>query len=110
MSDKVTPTSEKRFHMEQNLDNSGTKLFVDAGKLAATWGLPRFAVVDDIKRGMAGELGTLTGGPYGSTYVVEAWDVSGDRGEAHRQRLTTIKEPFAAAQGSSADTSSVTRP
>lgn len=45
-------------------------------------------VVDDIKKGMDGELPCLTGGRHGDWYVVESWELEGERLAAHKARLS----------------------
>lgn len=63
------------------------KPYVTARTAADRLGVPIETVLEDIKRGMRGELDTLTGGPVGGFYIVEAWEVEGDRLEMHRKRL-----------------------
>jgi tRNA(Met) C34 N-acetyltransferase TmcA len=62
------------------------KPYLDAGDVARRLGVTRGVVVDDVRRGMDGKLGTLTGQVFdGGICVVHASEL--DQLEYHRQRL-----------------------
>jgi hypothetical protein len=68
----------------------GSKPYIDAGKVAEALGVPRGVVVDDVRAGMDGKIGTLTGKVFdGGICVVHAENLdSSDKLEYHRERLT----------------------
>jgi hypothetical protein len=56
--------------------------------VARRLGVTRCVVVDDVKAGMDGKLGALSGQVLdGGICVVEAWDVTEERLAMHRARL-----------------------
>ncbi|MFO1394668.1 MAG: hypothetical protein U1F09_12965 [Steroidobacteraceae bacterium] len=63
------------------------KPYVTARAAAERLGVPIETVIADVERGMRGELDALTGGPVGGFYIVEAWELDGERIEMHRRRL-----------------------
>lgn len=69
-----------------------SKLYIDASQVARLIGVPRSVIEDDVRRGMAGAIDTLTGAASRDICVVSAWDISEpERLAMHRARLTAIK-------------------
>ena len=61
--------------------------YVTATRAAAALGVPLAAVLDDVRDGMDGALPALIGGESGGSWYVAAFELEGERLEAHRARL-----------------------
>lgn len=70
------------------------KPYIDAQAAAAMLGTTRDAVVADIERGLAGQdFMALSGGRVGWFWLVERWELVGDRLAIHRGRFATGAKP-----------------
>lgn len=66
--------------------------YVSAYHAANLLGVSPKDVIEDIKHGMLGKLGSLIGGKHVDWYIVESWELGGDRLEMHKQRLASPRE------------------
>lgn len=68
------------------------KPYIDAQAAAVMLGTNRETVIADIERGIAGQdFMALSGGRVGYFWLVERWELVGDRLEIHRGRFATGK-------------------
>ena len=61
--------------------------YVTARSASELLGVPYLTVVDDLRDGIDGALPALIGGESGGSWYVAAFELEGERLEAHRARL-----------------------
>ena len=65
-----------------------TYMLIDARKAARELGAPLEAVIEDIRAGMVGRLESLIGGPAGSWWLVDGYQLEEPHLSRHRKRFT----------------------